>query len=138
MRFVTPEIADILAKIKWQRFIRFSCDTTAQIAPLMRAAALIAERGIKAHRLFVYMIVTQDVASAYPLTEAIKTLKGVTIYAQPLRKIGVEITAEQKEFAHRYIYKGMFRTETWREYCERKGLFSTQFDKFCNCGQKFP
>lgn len=35
-RLVTPEIADILARLSWIRYIRFSCDQETQIEPIMR------------------------------------------------------------------------------------------------------
>ena len=32
-RLVTPEIAELLSRLKWIRFLRFSCDQRSQIAP---------------------------------------------------------------------------------------------------------
>lgn len=46
-RLVTPEIADLLAKVKWIKRIRFGCDTQAQIGHCERAISLIDKAGTK-------------------------------------------------------------------------------------------
>ena len=53
-RLVTERAARILARLKWIRFIRFSCDQTAQIEAILHAAALLAEYGVKPYRLFIF------------------------------------------------------------------------------------
>lgn len=56
-RLVTPEYADLLAKVKWiHGRIRFGCDTTAQIKECERAMQLINERGFKGE-YFLYTMV---------------------------------------------------------------------------------
>lgn len=51
-RLVTPEIASLLAKVKWIKRIRFGCDTTAQIAECERATSLIDKYGYKGEYFF--------------------------------------------------------------------------------------
>lgn len=48
----------------------------------------------------------------------------VTIYAQAERneREGIIPNKMQLEFAQRYVYSGKFRTESWDEYKERKGI----------------
>jgi hypothetical protein len=122
-RLVTPEIADIIARIKWLRYIRFSCDQTAQIEAIENAAALLFERGIKPSRLFVYLLVTKDLANADYRAQKLKTLK-VSVYAQAERNAlrGIMPNAAQKEFCHRYMYGRCYKRETWLDYCKRKNL----------------
>jgi hypothetical protein len=120
-RLVTHEVADILARVKWLKYIRFSCDTAEQIDAILITAALLAERGIRPYRLFVYMLVTKDLADAAYRTERLKGLKNLSIYAQAERNAlkGVVPGTAQLEFAQRYVYGRGYLKETWSEYCER-------------------
>lgn len=123
-RLVTPEIADILARLNWIRYLRFSCDQESQIEPILRTCRLLAERGVKPYRVLVYLLVTADLGSASRRVEALKQLRGITLYAQAERNEDMGITPNkmQLEFAQRYVYSGCFRKETWKEYCDRKGF----------------
>ena len=123
-RLVTSEVADILARLKWINYLRFSCDQESQIEPVLRTCALLKERGIKPYRVFVYLLVTADLSSASRRVEALKRLWGINLYAQAERNesLGIRPNKAQLEFAHRYVYSGRFRRETWEEYIQRKGL----------------
>ena len=123
-RLVDGRIADIIARLKWIRYIRFSCDTAQQIDAIHHAAALLTERDIKPYRLFVYMLVTKDVSDAADRVERLRGLTGISLYAQAERNGGKGITPNriQLEFAQRYVYGRSYRTETWREYCEKRNL----------------
>ena len=124
-RLVSPRIADIIASVKWIKHIRFSCDQTAQIAAIENAAALLMERGIRPYRIFVYLLVTQDIGDAVYRVERLKKIRGITIYAQSERNParGIMPDRVQQEFSHRYIYGKYYRKESWQEYCRR-----TDFD----------
>ena len=123
-RLVTSEVAGILSRLKWIRCIRFSCDQESQIEPVLRTCTLLKERGIKPYRVFVYLLVTSDLGSASRRVEALKGLRGINLYAQAERNesLGIRPNKAQLEFAHRYVYSGCFRRETWEEYIQRKGL----------------
>lgn len=123
-RLVTPEVADILARLKWRRHIRFSCDQESQIGPILQTCELLKERGVKPYRVFVYLLVTADLDSASRRVEALKGLRGINLYAQAERNesLGIRPNKAQLEFAHRYVYSGCFRRETWEEYIQRKGM----------------
>lgn len=123
-RLVTPEVADILAKLKWITSLRFSCDQESQIEPLLRTCELLVARGVKPYRVFVYLLVTADLDSASRRVEALKRLRGINLYAQAERNelMGIRPNKAQLEFAQKYVYSGRFRQETWQEYIMRKGL----------------
>lgn len=123
-RLVTDEIAQILSKLKWIRFLRFSCDSISQIAAIHKTAELLEKYGIKPSKLFIYLLVTDDLANAEYRVEQLKKLRGITIYAQAERNESMGITPNklQREFASRYVYSGKFRTMTWTEYAISKGL----------------
>lgn len=120
-RLVDDRIAGILARLKWIRFIRFSCDQIPQIDAIERAAALLEQHGKKPYNLFIYLLVTQDVENAAYRVERLKRLKGVSIYAQPERneRKGIIPNALQKEFAQRFVYGRCYLKESWAEYLAR-------------------
>lgn len=117
-RLVNPEIAEILSRLKWIRFLRFSCDQRSQIAPLCRAIDLLVKYGIKPYRIFVYLLVTKDLEDASFRTEALKIYRNINLYAQAERndRMGIKPSSLQLEFQQRYIYSGCYRKETWEQY----------------------
>ena len=127
-RLVDDWIARILARLSWIRFIRFSCDQEAQIKPVQRAIELLGHYGIKPYRIFIYLLVTSNIQDAVDRVERLKIYKGINLYAQAERneRLGIIPNAEQLEFQQRYVYSGRYRTETWREYCQRKSLDYTR------------
>lgn len=120
-RLVNDRTAKIIAKLKWIRFIRFSCDQVSQIDAIERAAKLLEKYGKKPYNLFVYLLVTKDIKDAAYRVDRLKHLKGITIYAQAEMnpRLGIIPNTLQKEFAQRYIYGKCYRKETWEEYLER-------------------
>ncbi|MCM1508279.1 MAG: radical SAM protein [Ruminococcus flavefaciens] len=120
-RLVTKEIAEILSRLKWIKYIRFSCDTTGQIEAVENALRMLENHGIKPYRVFIYLLVTKDLDNAVQRVERLKKFKGITIYAQAERneRLGIVPDKLQLEFAQRYIYSGKFRKETWQDYCKR-------------------
>lgn len=123
-RLVTEQAADILSRLSWIRFIRFSCDQREQIAPVRRAVELLMERGVRPYRIFIYLLVTADIEDASERVEALKGYKSINLYAQAERneRLGIRPNDMQMEFQQRYVYSGRYRKETWEEYCRRKGL----------------
>lgn len=129
-RLVNVRIAKIISQLKWIRYIRFSCDTTAQIQAIENTASLLMRFGVKPYRLFIYLLVTKDIDNAAYRVERLKKLKGITIYAQAERndRKGIIPNKLQLEFAQRYIYSGKFRKETWEEYCRRNNFIRKDID----------
>ncbi len=125
-RLVTDEIAQILSRLKWIKYLRFSCDTTSQIKNILNTAELLGKYGIKLYRMFIYLLVTEDIDNAEQRVEQLKRLRGITIYAQAERKLDgkSEPNALQKEFCQRYVYSGKFRSVTWSDYAKERGLIT--------------
>jgi hypothetical protein len=115
-RLVTDEIARILSKIKWIRFIRFSCDTTPAVEPLIKAVEKLNRYGIKNYRIFVYLLV-KDVSEANERCKILKKL-GVIPFAQTYRDDENKLlpTAEQKRFAWYVNQKAVFNATEWEDY----------------------
>lgn len=127
-RLVDRPIARILARLKWIRNIRFSCDQIPQIEAIVNTCELLKEYGVKPYRIFIYLLVTKDVQNAAYRVEQLKKIGAITIYAQAERneRRGIIPNREQLEFAQRYVYGGKFRKENWNEYCEKRQLFFPQ------------
>lgn len=84
-RLVDDTIADILSRLRWIRFIRFSCDQKSQIEPIRRTIELLGKYGVRPYRIFVYMLVTPDIQDAAERVETLKQYKGINLYAQAER-----------------------------------------------------
>ena len=121
-RLVTPEIADILCRLEWIRYIRFSCDTIGRIPHIDKVIRLFGERGVKPYKVMVYVLVRSDLENADYRVESLKKHKGIRLYAQAERneRMGIVPNKAQLEFANRYVYGGLFRKESWKEYINNR------------------
>ncbi len=119
-RLITPEVAGLLAKLHWVKYVRLSCDTSEMLPVIAQAVAYLREAGIGTHRLWSYMLV-QDVEEAYHRALVLKAL-GIQPFAQPYRDYDgrCEPTAEQKRFARWVNRKEIFYTCGWHEYRRQK------------------
>ena len=114
-RLITPDTASLLAKLKWIRFVRMSCDTSAMVPVIEQAAAYLREAGIAPSRLWSYLLV-QDVPDAHQRVLALEAM-GLDVFAQPYRDYdGGEPTEEQKAFARWVNVKSVHRSCTWENY----------------------
>ena len=123
-RLVNDEVAKILSKISWIRFIRFSLDQKSQIEPIKNTIDLLGKYGVRPYRIFIYLLAKKDIQDAGDRVEAIKGYPGINLYAQAERneRKGIIPNKIQMEFQNRYVYSGCYRSETWEEYCDRKGF----------------
>ena len=85
---------------------------------------LLGTYGVRPYRIFIYLLVTDEIEDAAERVEALKGYKAINLYAQAERneRLGIVPNKMQLEFQQRYIYGGCYRKETWREYCQRKGF----------------
>ena len=114
-RLITPETAALLARLKWIKFVRLSCDTAEMLPVIERAVAYMKEAGIAKSRFWAYMLV-QDVEEANRRAIALSRM-GVEIFAQPYRDYnGGEPTEEQRQFARWVNRKPIFRSCTWEKF----------------------
>ena len=123
-RLVDDNVAKILSKVSWIRFIRFSCDQKSQIEPVRKTIEMLGKYGVRPYRIFIYILVTKDIKDASDRVEALKRYTSINLYAQAERneRLGIMPNKAQLEFQQRYVYGGRYRAETWEEYCTRKKL----------------
>lgn len=121
---LTPEIIDLLSRIKWINYIRFSCDKMYQVDYFAKWMPLLRKKKMH-NKLFIYLLVRRDVNDAATRVEELKKLhSNICIYAQAERNSskGVVPTKEQLEFAQRYVYGRLYKRETFEEYKRKRGL----------------
>lgn len=117
-RLITADVAEMLARLKWIRFIRMSCDTEAMLPIVLNAIYALKHYGVKPYRVFVYLLV-QDIKSAERRARWLRDA-GVEVFAQPYRDFAnnIEPTQEQRDFArwvnHKAIFKSVDRFEDYR------------------------
>ena len=120
VRLVDEKIADIISKIKWLRYIRFSCDHVSQIEHIERVADMLKKRGVSRSKLFIYLLVRDDLEDA---EYRVQRLKEFCLYAQAEHKRGGLMPSKiQKEFC-RYVFGKCYKNHTWdsfkRKYLEK-------------------
>ncbi len=115
-------IIDLLARVKWMRYIRFACDRRAQLEPVTKCVEELGKRGVKPYRIFVYVLI-QEVADALYRIEALRKL-GVQPFGQPYRDFEsrAEPTDEQKRLARWCNHKAIFKSIEFKDYGKRKDL----------------
>lgn len=116
-RLITPDVADLLARLKWIRFIRMSCDTDAMLDTVLQAVENLGKYGVKPYRIFTYLLV-QDIKSAEYRATRLRDA-GVDVFAQPYRDFEnkIEPTQEMKDFARWVNRKPIFKsTRSFVEY----------------------
>lgn len=122
-RLVTPEIAKLLAKVKWIKRIRFGCDTAKQVNDCLRAIQLVRSYGYTGEFL-LYCIIIDFEESFYRINCWKEDHKCVP-FAQPYRdpyKRNVIIPQWQKDLAHWANRKELFFKCEFADYEPRKGF----------------
>lgn len=122
-RLVTPEVAKMLARVKWLRYIRFGCDTPAQIEEVERTAHLIDGNGYTG-QYFLYCIL-MDFNESYRRVSYWRGKKRFTPYCQPFRDIenpSSVIPQWQKDMARWVDMKAVFKSVSFEDYEPRRGF----------------
>jgi hypothetical protein len=110
------DIANLLSRVKWSRYLRMACDTKSQMPFIEQALQNLNEFGFKNYRVFVYLLV-KDIEDAHERAVFLKD-KGCAPFAQPYRDFdnNIEPTKEQKRFARWVNHKAIFKTVQFSEY----------------------
>lgn len=129
-RLVDNYFAELLARCKWIKYIRFGCDTAGQIAECDRAINLIRDKGYKGGFL-LYTMLHGDIAEN---ANRLEYWKGkfdgrVHCHAQPYIDFQGKNTIPQwqKDMArwcNRHVY---YAASTFREFEIRKGFKCKQY-----------
>lgn len=132
-RLVTPEIAQMLAKVKWiGSIVRFGCDTPKQLDECERAMRLMAEYGYTGQWL-MYCMIHGAIQECYDRLTHWRTseyAKKVRIVAQPFRDPfaqNISIPQWQKDMAHWATKHQLFSVCDFKDFSPRKGFICNEY-----------
>ena len=116
-----PDIAKLLARVKWLKPIRMSYDTKRQIASVEKATRLLRKYGATPSNYSVYLVLKDDIKDALARVMFLKRLK-LDPFVQPYRALGQEDNPSivAKDFARWVNLKFIFNSFSWKEYRGRK------------------
>ena len=135
-RLVDNEFAELLASVKWIKYIRFACDTRKQIQECEKAIKLLRKHGYK-KEIFLYCILTEDITECNGRLEYwafVNEERGEKIrpFAQPYRPIGnakYDPPQWQKDMARWCNRAELFKTTSFFEYQPRKNFVCEEYFK---------
>lgn len=130
-RLVTDDIAELLAKLKWIKYIRFGCDTKEQIKQCDKACELIDKHGYKG-KYFFYCILLNNFNEAYNriMYWRNKSKNRHIPYCQPYRDLDKKshrIPQWQKDLSQWVDRKWFFRSCEFKDFEPRKGFFCKEY-----------
>lgn len=129
-RLVTPEIADLLARVRWIKRIRFGCDTPQQIEHCERAINLIDKAGYKGEYLF-YCMLYGDFKECFHRVNHWKIRGGrYNAHCQPYLDFTSKIQNVpqwQLDMAHWANQKPLFKAIEFSDFEPRKGFKCKQY-----------
>jgi len=110
------DIAKLLSRVKWIRYLRMACDTKSQIPYIDKALTNLNECGFKNYIVFVYVLV-KNIPDALERVEFLKE-KGCSPFAQPYRDFTTnnEPEKELKQFARWVNHKAIFKSVEFKNY----------------------
>jgi hypothetical protein len=129
-RLVTEEVAKLISKIKWIRFIRFSCDTLTAVDPLLSAIEKLNRYGVSNGRIFVYCLLGDDLRDSLMRIDMMKEI-GVSPFAQPYIDFEGKknIPAWQSDMAHWCNKKSVFKSTEFEDFMPRKDFTCKKYMK---------
>ena len=113
----TPEIAALLARVRWIRFLRMAYDSRAMQDDVHKAIELLKRCGMPARKLFFYVLVRHDIEDALERIRELKVL-GCQPFAQPYRDFEHDLkpSREQWRLAYWCNCKPLFYSVDYEEY----------------------
>ena len=113
---ITPEIAGLLSRVRFSKYVRIACDTRAALPAVETAVERMKSAGIRPEKVFCYVLV-KDVDDALYRIERLRSL-GVQPFAQPYRDFRrmSEPTSEQRRLARWCNMKAIFKTVRYEDY----------------------
>lgn len=127
-RLVTPELARLLAGVRWIKRIRFGCDTLGQVADCECAIEQIRSAGYNGE-FFLYCII-MDFEESYRRISHWRNEKKIVPFAQPYRDLNdpkQKIPQWQKDMAHWANRREIYAKCDFKDFEPRKGFFCREY-----------
>lgn len=130
-RLITDDIAALLAKVRWVRYIRFGCDTPGQIGEVERAAALLEKHGYN-KGYFLYCML-QDFDESFTRVNYWRSKGRKYIpFCQPYRDFNnpaAIVPQWQKDLARWANMRATYMSCDFTDYAPRKGFICSEYFK---------
>ncbi len=124
---LNDEICAIIKKLKWIKYIRFSCDKLYQLPHFENLVRLFDKHKIPKSKVFIYVLVQKDLENADRRVQELHRLcRSFNLYAQAERNKRIKTDKLQLEFAQRYVYGRCYKKENFEIYCKRHSLKSSE------------
>lgn len=130
-RLVTPDIAQLLAQVRWLAPIKFGCDSPKQVVTCEKAMSLIDSFCKTPRSYLLFTIIMGDIQECYERISHFKSFRRVRVHAQPMREFDNPcqiIPQWQKDMARWADRKEFYRSIDFKEFEPRKGF---------RCGEYF-
>lgn len=133
-RLVTDQTAQLLAKTKWSKYIRFGCDTPQQVEDCRQAIEKIQSFGYNGS-FFLYTIIRGDIKECYNRINYWKQPQfntKVKPFAQPELDFSTKkqnIPQWQKDLAHWTNKKTCYFAIDFKDFSPRNGFKCSQYFK---------
>lgn len=130
-RLITDDIARLLARCKWLRYIRVACDQSGQIKHVENALRLLRKHGYK-KELFVYCLL-KDFQESYERVKALYLHKDdITLHCQAYRNfddVHQVIPQWQKDMMRWSNKRWIYQSDWFDDYMPRKGFKCSEYRK---------
>jgi hypothetical protein len=128
-RLVTDDVAKMLSKVKWIRYIRFSLDTEQQKTALLSAIEKLNQYGIPNRKIFVYALL-RDLDESYRRINFLKWLD-VRPFAQPYISFDKkpEVPQWQIDMAHYTNRMHILKTVDFKDFRPRRNFRCAEYFK---------
>lgn len=122
-----PDIAQLLARVKWLKPLRLALDSQATKEPVRRAVESLRKYGCKPQAYSVYVLLTK-LNDSYDRINFCKELK-LDPFAQPFRDFTPHqvIPQWQRDMARYTDHKATFKSIDFKDYSPRKGFRCAQY-----------
>lgn len=116
-RLIDKQVARLLARVKWERFIRLACDSQAQKESVKNAVENLRTAGYKGE-IFCYVLI-KGIDEALDRIEFCRSI-GIKPFGQPYRDFATnkEPDVWQRRLARYVNVKSVFNACSWGEYAE--------------------
>lgn len=129
-RLVTDDIAKMLAKINWLKYIRFGCDTPRQVEECKNAIKMIDGYGYTG-QYFLYTII-MDLQESYERISSWRDRQyRASPFSQPYRDpYNTNVIPQwKKDMARWSNRKELYRSFDFKDYSPRKGFYCIEYFK---------
>lgn len=131
-RLITPEVAQLLAKVHWLEPIKFGCDSAKQIGTCERAMALIDSYCETPRSYMLFTIIMGDINECYDRISHFRQYPRVRVHAQPMREFDNPrqiIPQWQRDMARWADRKELYTTCDFKDFQPRKGFTCSEYFK---------